>query len=239
MGFFASAIAFFSAALVLVGIARVMPAPTAVERELKPASLSAALKEVAESRALLALALALVVRGTLSDGHLQFGNIYLEQLGASTAIIGIASMLAAVVEVPGMFVADRVVRRIGATRSLLLSFLVTGGKLILVLVFPEVWSILVTRAIEGVGFSLFVIGTLKYITERAAPAHRATMLALFSVTLVALNQILGAPIGGVVFDAVGAPWLYGLAVVGNGAAFLILWGARPIQLLRGRAEGSL
>lgn len=193
------------------------------ERVKNQESLRAALRQIVRTRALLGLALALIVRGTLSDGHLRFGNIYLEQLGASTAIIGIASMLAAAVELPGMFLADRVVKKIGATRTLLISFFVTGAKLFLVLVFPSVWAILATRALEGIAFSLYVIGVLKYVTERVPPAHTATMLALFSVTLIALIQILGAPIGGIVFDAVGAPWLYALAVIGNFSALAILF----------------
>ena len=41
--------------------------------------------------------------------------------------------------------------------------------------------------------------------------------------MTAFIQILGAPIGGVVFDAVGAYWLYALALVGNLIAFGILF----------------
>lgn len=222
-GFFGGALAYFSAALVLVGISHTMPAPAVTpERGKKQGSLGASLGEIVKTRALLGLGLALIVRGALSDGHMQFGNIYLEQLGASDVVIGIASMLGAVVEVPGFFLADRVVKRIGATRSLLVSFVITGGKLFLVLAFPSVWAILVTRAVEGIAFSIYVIGVLTYVTERAAPARTSTMLALFSVTLLALIQILGAPIGGIVFDAVGALWLYALAVIGNALAFSIL-----------------
>lgn len=154
---------------------------------------------------------------------LQFGNIYLEQLGATTWLIGIASMLQAAVELPGMFLADRVLRRVGATHMLLLSFLVTGGKLLLVLAYPAVLTIMVTRAIEGLAFSFFTIGLINYVTGRAPSAQTATMLALFTVTLTALIQILGAPVGGVVFDVVGAYWLYALALVGNLIAFGILF----------------
>lgn len=222
-GFFGTAVGYLGAAALLLRIPKnlhALPRTAAQER----GSLRTAARELVNNRALSGLALALIVRGMLSDGHNQFGNIYLQQLGASTAVIGVASMVAAVVELPGMFIADRVVKRIGARRTVLISFFLTGGKLFLVLAFPAIWSILATRAFEGFAFSLYLIGMIKFITERASGAHTAMMLALFTVTLTALIQILGAPIGGIVFDAVGALWLYALAVTGNFAASAIFFG---------------
>lgn len=223
-GFFGAAAAFFTSAALLLGIPKTLHAPP-VQRNAEAGGLKHAVRALFRTPALLGLALALIARGILSDGHLQFGNIYLEQLGATTAIIGIASMLAALVELPGMFIADRVVKRIGAQRALLISFTITGAKLFLILFFPAVWSVLVTRAIEGLAFSLYTIGLINYVTQRAPSSQTATMLALFTVTLTALIQILSAPIGGIVFDVMGgAYWLYALAVVGNFLAVGILFG---------------
>lgn len=222
-GFYGGAIMMAASAVLLLFIPLSDTQAAAAPRPRERSGLTNALRTVWHTRALLGLLLALIVRGILSDGHLQFGNIYLEQLGAATWIIGIASMLQAAVELPCFVLADRVVRRVGATRILLLSFFITGGKLMLVLVYPAVPIILVTRAIEGLAFSFFTIGLMNYITGRAPSAQMATMLALFTVTLTAFIQILGAPIGGVVFDAVGAYWLYALALVGNLAAVAILF----------------
>lgn len=224
--FYGNAIGYVGAALLLFLIPQTLhAAPT--ERAREHVGLVNAARELLKNPALRGLAAALIVRGMLADGHLQFGNIYLEQLGASTTIIGIASMLAAVVELPGFFAADYVVKKIGARRTLLFSFLITGGKFVLVLAFPAVWSVLVTRAVEGIAFSMFTIGLLRYILERAPQPHMATMLAFFTVTLTALIQILGAPIGGIVFDVVGAYWLFALALGGNFlACLLFLWFAR-------------
>lgn len=220
--FYGNGIGYLLAGLLLLFIPKTLAtAPT--ERARESGGLRRAARELVVNRALLGLAAALIVRGMLADGHLQFGNIYLEQLGASTALIGIASMLAAVVELPGFFVANRVVKKIGARQALLISFFLSGIKFILVLLFPAVWSVMATRAIEGVAFSLFTIGLLNYILERAPQAQMATMLAFFTVTLITLNQILGAPIGGIVFDAVGAYSLYALALVGNLVACAIFW----------------
>jgi len=89
--FYGNGIGYALAALLLFFIPKTLhTAPT--ERARESGGLRRAARELVINRALLGLAVALVVRGILADGHLQFGNIYLEQLGASTAIIGIASM---------------------------------------------------------------------------------------------------------------------------------------------------
>ncbi|GIL15880.1 MAG: MFS transporter [Chloroflexota bacterium] len=222
-GFVGSAVAF----LVAAALVRALPAPILAPPSVPPAparahSLRGNARAVLQNRALLGLTLALLLQGLLGSGYMQFGNIYLEQLGASAFIIGVASMLGSVIELPGMFLGDRIVARVGAATALLFSFLLTGAPLLLVVLFPQVWAILTTRAIFGVAYSLFVIALVKYVTEHASAAQTATMLALFTVTLSALIQILAAPLAGIVFDAFGAYWLYALAVVGNlGAAALL------------------
>lgn len=234
-GFVGSAVGMAAAALLLTRVPAT-EAP-ATGRSAALTGLGDSARAVLGSRALLALALVLVVRGILGDGHQQFGNIYLQQLGASTGVIGIASMLAAVIELPSMFAADRVVRRLGPRQTLVLSFVITCARLGLVLLFPTVWAILVTRALEGISYSLFLLGSLHYVTSRVAGAQTATMLALFGVTLPALIQIFSGPFSGLVFDAVGAYWLYALALGGYLGGAGLLWRVAPADGARaaGRA----
>lgn len=222
-GFYGGAIMMAVSALLLLFVPTSDATALPESRVRQEGGVLNAARTVWRTRALSGLALALIVRGILSDGHLQFGSIYMEQLGATTMAIGLASTVQAMVELPCMFLTDRVVRRIGATRTLLVSFLIAGGKLMLVLVYPSVPTIFATRAIEGLAFSLYAIGLINYVTGRSPSAQMATLLALFTVTLTAFIQILGAPIGGVVFDLAGAYWLYALALVGNLAAFGILF----------------
>jgi MFS transporter, PPP family, 3-phenylpropionic acid transporter len=229
VGFVGNAIGYFVSALLLFWM-RLPPATPLVGSEPRiNGGLAASARTVLGNSALVGLALAVIVRGILNDGQNQFGNIYLQQLGASTGLIGIASMVGAVVELPSMFAADRVVRRIGATRTLLLSFLISGAKFIVVLAFPNVWTLILVRALEGMGLSLFLIGLLRFISDHSPSAQRATLLAFFTVTLAGLISMVGAVVGGVIFDAVGAYWLYALALAGNFCA-----GALMFAFTRGR-----
>lgn len=232
--FIGNAVGFVCAAILLLAIQIAPTAPTPAHE--KRAGLTGAVRTMIRNSALLGLALAVITRGILNDGQQQFGNIYLEQLGASTAIIGFASMFGAVIELPSMIMADRAVKRIGASQTLLLSFFVSGAKFIFILLFPAVWSVLLARAMEGVGLSLYVIGLIRYISEHSDTAQRATMLALFTVTLASLISMVGALFGGVMFDAVGAYWLNAFALVGNVGAGAILF---ALNARRARAATAL
>lgn len=220
-GFLGNAITYVIAAVLLLGL-RVPPAPHTGDGRVRGGLVEAA-RTVLHNPALIGLALAVTIRGMLNDGQQQFGNIYLEQLGATTAVIGIGSIVGALVEIPAMFAADRLVKRIGATQVLWLSFFVSGAKFIFVIVQPAVWSVLVARGLEGIGLSLFLIGLLKYITDHSPSGQQATLLAFFTVTLTALIQMVGAVVGGIVFDAVGAYTLYVLALLGNIGAGVVLF----------------
>lgn len=223
LGFVGNAIGYALSALLLLRM-RLPPATHLVGSEPRAkGGLTDAARTVLGNSALVGLALAVIVRGMLNDGQNQFGNIYLQQLGASTGLIGLASMVGAVVELPSMFAADRVVRRIGSTRTLLLSFLVSGAKFVVVLAFPSVWTVMLVRALEGMGLSLYLIGLLTFISEHSPSSQRATLLAFFTVTLAGLISMVGAVVGGVIFDAAGAYWLYGLALVGNFAAGALMY----------------
>lgn len=230
VGFVGNAIGYALSALLLLWM-RLPPAAHLVGGEARArGGLRDAARTILSNSTLVGLVLAVVVRGMLNDGQNQFGNIYLQQLGANTGLIGIASMVGAVIELPSMFTADRVVRRLGATNTLLLSFIVSGAKFIIVLAFPSIWTVVLARALEGVGLSLYLIGLLRFITDHSPSAQRATILAFFTVTLAGLISMVGALVGGLIFDAVGAYWLYALALIGNfSAGALMFVFTRPKQ----------
>jgi len=49
--------------------------------------------------------------------------------------------------------------------------------------------------------------------------------------LAGFVNVLAAPVSGIIFDAIGARWLYGLAITGYAMAFVSLWLTRPNQAL--------
>ena len=190
-------------------------------------SLPSTAKRVASDRTLLGFAIALIVIGFSNSGVLQFENVFLAELGASKQLISVAGILSAVVELPFMLYADRFIKRYGPSRILLIALIVTVLQRLTVLLFPAIATIMIVRFIGGVAFSLYTVSYIGLISSRTDESETGTVLALYTITLASLVNILAAPISGTIFDAIGARWLYALAAGGYAIGALVVWLTRP------------
>jgi PPP family 3-phenylpropionic acid transporter len=176
--------------------------------------LRATLGRVWRDPILLAFAVALVFIGFLNNGVIQFENVYLAQLGASKSLISVAGILSAVVELPFMVWADKIMRRASAPRLMLLAFVIIIFQRLLVLAFPSIASIMAARFIGGTSFSFYTVAFIGLISSRTQANETGTVLALYTITISGLVTMLAAPVSGAIFDAVGARWLYALSMLG-------------------------
>jgi MFS transporter, PPP family, 3-phenylpropionic acid transporter len=188
--------------------------------------LKTAFHRIARDPTLLGYAIAVVFMGFLNNGVLQFENVFLAELGASKPLISIAGILSAVVELPFMIYADRYVRRVGAHRVMLFAMVMLFFQRAAVLLFPAIATIMIVRFIGGVSFSFITIASVFLISSRTDPSETGTVLAIYTVTLAGLVNMLAAPASGAVFDVIGARWLYALAAVGYAIGLLSLWMTR-------------
>jgi predicted MFS family arabinose efflux permease len=182
---------------------------------------------IRQDKVLIGFAFALVAIGFLNNGVLQFENVFMAELGASKQLISIASMLSAVVELPFMIFSDRIVRRVGAHRLMMAAMSLTMLQRLSVLTWPFIPVIMVVRFIGGVAFSFYTISFIGLISSRTQSVQRGTVLALFTVTIAGLVNIIAAPISGTVFDLIGARWLYALSATGYLIGVSCLWWTRP------------
>lgn len=195
--------------------------------DLPRPSLLATIKRVASDRTLLGFAVALIFIGFMNSGVLQFENVFLSELGASKRLISVAGILSAVVELPFMLYADRYVRRHGASRVLLIALIMTMLQRAAVLVLPSIATIMIVRFIGGVAFSLYTVSYIGLISSRTDESETGTVLALYTVTMASLVNILAAPVSGAIFDVIGARWLYALSAGGYFIGAIGIWLTRP------------
>lgn len=181
---------------------------------------------ILHSPALLGFSLMLIIIGVANLGIVQFENLYLDQLGAEESLIGVASMVSSVVEIPGMLWADRLVRRRKPASVLLVALGMNCALRGLVFLFPSVFAIIAARAAGGIAFSFYTVALVKYISERTTANQTATALAIFTVTLPSIINIAFTPLAGRAFDLVGAHWLYLLSLCGYAAGALVLRAAQ-------------
>lgn len=222
-GFFGFGLATVVAALLLnrVRAAAVSAAPGASAGIPRAGFRQAAMRMVRDP-ALVRLGIMLVIIGIGNIGVGQFENVYLSQLGATDSLIGVASMVSSVIEIPGMLFADRMVRRHRPATILLVSLGMNATLRALVFFFPSVFLIIALKAASGVAFSFYTVALIKFVGERTHTHETATALAIFTVTLPSITNITGTPLAGFAFDRLGAHWLYLVSVLGYALGVVIL-----------------
>ncbi len=180
---------------------------------------SSVIRDMLHNRPMIRLGILVIAVGIANNGVQQFEAVYMDTLGASETVIGIASILGAVVEVPCMLWADRLVSRWGAPRLLRISMMMLVGIRLTVFVIPTIPTILVIKAITGVAFSFYVIAFIGFINNYNPQQQTRTVLALYNVTLPSLLGMIAPPLAGEAYDQLGARWLYAIAAVG----YLLGW----------------
>ncbi len=187
-----------------------------------PANIREVLATIRDSPRLMSLAVGLGVLWFFSSGLYQFESIFLDELGASETLIGLANAINAAVELPGMLWADRLMRTRSPGWLLRSAFLLQASRMVAILAFPTIPMIMAMRVVMGLQFSLFSVGLIGYISAYTDRGYRVTTLALITITLRNLVSMVGNPVSGVVYDTVGVYWLYAIGLVGALGAWLAL-----------------
>ncbi len=189
-------------------------------------------------RPALALFLAVMMSWIAVAGVRQFEPLYIKQLGAGEQMIGFSAMLSALVELPGMFWADALTRRFGARRVLIAGMILDGVLRGSILLWPSIPAIVAVRAPIGISFSMITVGVVAYVQEHTPHDQQTSAVALYTVVVRNLVFLVVYPVSGIIFDAVGAYWLYAIALAGNVAGGLILLLGNPPRTSAARTESG-
>ena len=184
--------------------------------------LKTVLQSLLRDRALIGLAIAFALFWLTSNGRQQFESLYMQQLGASERVIGLAYTYPALIEIPIMLWADKLMRKYGAGRLLTSALLIEAFVMSVIVISPSLVSILFMRLASSLYYSFYAISSIAYASERAPAGQSATVLSLYFVTLAGTIALVASPISGVIFDRLGAYPLYMIAMAGAFTAWLIL-----------------
>ena len=184
--------------------------------------LKAVLQALVRDRALIGLAIAFALFWLCSNGRQQFEALYMQQLGASARVIGWAYTYPALLEIPIMLWADRLMRKYGNGKLLTVALLIEALVMGIIVIYPSLGSFLFMRLASSFYYSFYAISSVAYASEHAPAGQSATVLSLYFVTLGGIIALVASPISGMIFDRAGAYPLYIIAMVGAFAAWLIL-----------------
>ena len=125
------------------------------------------------------------------------------------------------------------VRRVGAERLLVLGGLAFAVRAGLWALTSDPLLFVVIAPLGGIGFALFYVGTVTYVSRAVPPSVQATAQGLFSGTAFSIGSILGAVVGGQLAAALTIPGMFAVsaAVTAAGAA-IVLWATEARKTAR-------
>ena len=151
-----------------------------------------------------------------------FFSIHLLALGAPAEVVGFAWALGALVEVPLMLTFHRIVTRVAPERLIVVGVVASAMRAAGFALAPNVPLTLAVAPLGGVGYALFYVGTVTFVSRNAPARLQATAQGIFSGTAFSVGTILGSTIGGQLAGLLGLRGLFGVCAVGAALAAVVI-----------------
>jgi PPP family 3-phenylpropionic acid transporter len=160
-----------------------------------------------------------------------FAAIYLDRLGGQV-LVGLFTGAAALSELPVMLWSERIMRRLGGPRTLLLGYALMGGAFLGLAVFTQPALLLAAGLVRGLGFGLLVPTTVRLIAGWAPAGRVATYQGWLNAGLWGLAPLIAGPLGGVIYDTAGPAAVFLVAAGAATVAGLVLALARAAGVFK-------
>jgi len=157
--------------------------------------------------------------------HTAFTNFLInvvENVGGGSAEMGVCSFIAAVVELPPMFLFMGLLKKVRCSALLKLSCAMFSVKMLLCFLAPNVPLLYAAQAVQMLAFGLYIPASVQYVNEVIAPADRVKGQALVTSTTT-LSAIAASFLCGLMLDnfGVGTTMLISAGVSALGAMVVI------------------
>ena len=150
---------------------------------------------------------------------------FMEQIGASQGLMGLSQTMATLAELPFLFFANHLLKRLQARGMLILGMGVMGARLLLYAAFPFSAAVLAIQLLHGLTFATLWVAGVSYAHEQAPAGLEATAQGLLGSTMMGLGGAVGNFLGGILLAALGGRQMYlimGLAVLAALGLFLLV-----------------
>ena len=169
--------------------------------------------------------------------HAAFTNFLInvvENVGGDSGEMGVCSFIAAIVELPVMFLFTRLLRRWRCSGLLKLSCVMFPVKMLACYLASDVYTLYGAQVIQMFAFGLYIPASVQYVNEVIAPADRVKGQALITSTTT-LSAIAASFVCGALLDNLGvsAALLISAAVSALGA-LMVLPAVKKTALHRGK-----
>jgi PPP family 3-phenylpropionic acid transporter len=214
-------------ALALAGISAIALPPR--HDSVRAPSLRKAPGTVLRDRPIAFLLLGSLVAWTAVSSQNSFFTIYLRELGAPDSVVGWTWAIAAMLEIPVMFLFPWLAKRFGVERLIVAGAAITFTRQVANVVFTTPALLLAFSLVQGAGYALILIGGVTFVSLRAPKGTAATAQGLLSGVTGSLAAILGSGVGGQLAGLLTIRGLYLVsACLGALAVVMIAVGVLPV-----------
>jgi PPP family 3-phenylpropionic acid transporter len=162
-------------------------------------------KALKDRRVLLVLGLVLI--GTCTTMfYLSFFGAYLEEMGVSNLVASIITWMSVVLEIPLLFFATRIMRRLSIWQWFIVGYALTGVRWLGFVIARDLgsWPLLIVAQIPAVtAMACFEFFPALYIGKIIAPELSGSAQTLLTLTSFGVAKVFGSLLGGFVSDRVG------------------------------------
>ena len=141
---------------------------------------------------------------------------YMKELGASEATMGLALTIGMFAEIPILFFGNRLIKRLGSYRLLMLSIAATGLRMLLFAATDQPNFVLAAQLLNGLTYPIMWVAGVSYADEHAPEGMSATAQGIFTAMVLGFGTAAGGFIGGPLLENAGGRSLYlvfGIAVL--------------------------
>ena len=142
---------------------------------------------------------------------LTYTPIRFTELGAGATIVGLGGAIAAGIEVPLMLRFPALAERWGADRLLIAGSALTAARGVVAAIATDSTVLLAASVFGGLGYALFFIGGVTYVSQHVPPELAATAQGIFQGVGNSLAQVAAAAAGGAIAAIAGVAGLFALA----------------------------
>ena len=159
-----------------------------------------------------------------------FLGVNIERLGGTALQIGLLFGAIAIAEVPVMRLEARLARSVGDAGVLALACLCFAAVYATFALVKDPNVLILVSLLEGTGFALFFVGTVRIVDERATAGRSSTWQSVRNGLAFGLAPLVGSPLGGAIFDARGPLVFAVTAVVMLVGALVAFFGRRALAV---------
>jgi MFS family permease len=170
--------------------------------------------QVLSDRRLLALLAVVLIWRITASGYYTFYTIYITEMGASPSLVSVAWALGLAGEVTVLRLSGRMVNRMGVWGLLALGLLGSAVRWLAYAAAPSPEWTLPFQVLHGLTFGATTTAAILAVDKIFPTDLRSTGQGVLSMVMWGVGGLLGSLAAGVVFDAVGPRWMYGLCAAG-------------------------